>query len=480
MNAHNPDAPEQAHPAVCRYLLDSEALSPDNAQNTDIPETAEQHIIRGDALDVLARLPAESVDLVHTSPPYNINKPYESDLTDRASANVYKEFLSAAINELKRVIRPGGSIFWQTGYTQSERNDSEIVPIDFLSYEFFRSEPNPFILWDRIIWRYWGGHAFTKKFTNKHETVLWFVKAGKEPTFLVDAVREKSKEYDKRNNLWGRNPGNVWEVDRVAYGSTEQTSHIAVFPEEITERIVRACSNPSDLVLDPFSGSGTVAKVAHGLGRRWIGIEISPLYADESCVRVGYQQPSEHESLASELIKRLAFKDKPGKLKLSEVFDRVSLWARSVSVDELQSVLDLDINRVFSDGSGRNQVKREVWMKYDKIMDQPAKGTSVALADELLSNCYKLRQQFNGVTRFRSALTALTTCLDKFIDYSSALPYISRLARQEPSSFELHETELTFLSPSRKVGSSALDLQADDVQDKGGIEETSSQGRLPL
>ncbi len=480
MNSHLPVAPEQAHPAVSRYMLNAEALSSYDAQNESVVKAAERHVICGDALDVLTRFPSESADLVHTSPPYNINKPYESGLTDRTPANEYQEFLSEAINELKRIIRPGGSIFWQTGYTQSETNPSGIVPIDLLSYELFCSEPNPFLLWDRIVWRYWGGHAFTKKFTNKHETVLWFVKPGGEPTFLVDAVREKSKEYDKRNNFWGRNPGNVWEVDRVAYGSSGQTSHIAVFPEEITERIVRSCSKPSDLVLDPFSGSGTVAKVAHGLGRRWIGIEISPLYAHESCVRVGYQQPSEPESLASELIKRLAFHDKLGTLRLSEVFNRVSLWARSVSINELRDVLNTDVNRVFDDGRGRNQVKREVWMKYDKFMDEPSKGDAVALADELLSNCYKLRQQFNGVTRFKSALTALATCLDNFADYSCALTYIAKLAAQEPSSFGLSETNLTLLSPSRKVSHNASHPRPDSFQDKIGIEEAGLQARLPL
>ena len=461
-------------------MLDTEALPSHATQSEAVLNEAEGHIICGDALDVLARFPSESVDLVHTSPPYNIDKPYQSGRIDRASDQEYQEFLTAAINELKRVIKPGGSIFWQTGYTQNQHNLSEIVPIDYLSYELFRSAPDPFLLWDRIIWRYWGGHAFTKKFTNKHETVLWFVKPGEEPTFLVDNVREKSKEYDKRNNLWGRNPGNVWDVDRVAYGSTEQTSHIAVFPEAVTERIVRACSKPSDLVLDPFSGSGTVAKVAHGLGRRWIGIEISSLYTHESCVRVGYQQPSEPESLSSELIKRLAFHDKPGTLRLSEVLNRVSLWTRSVEIDNLRNGLNSDIDRVFSDGSGRNQVKREVWMKYDNIMDETSKGRPVALADELLANCYKLRQQFNGVTRFKSALTALATCLDNFADSSCALPYIVRLARQEPSSFELHEADLTFLSTGRRVSSSVFDLQAADVQGKADIGEANPQGRLLL
>ena len=460
-------------------MLNAEALSSYAPQSEAVAKAAESHIVCGDALAALAKLPSESVDLVHTSPPYNINKPYESDLSDRASSNEYQEFLCAAISELKRVVRPGGSIFWQTGYTQSQENYSEIVPIDLLSYEIFRSAPNHFLLWDRIIWRYWGGHAFTKKFTNKHETVLWFVKPGDEPTFLVDAVREKSKEYDKRNNFWGRNPGNVWEVDRVAYGSSDQTSHIAVFPEEVTERIIRACSKPSDLVLDPFSGSGTVAKVANGLGRRWIGVEISPLYVHESCVRVGYQQPSEPDSLASELIKRLAFRDKPGTLQLSEIFNRISLWAKSVSINELWEALNADVDRVFSDGSGRNLVKREVWMKYDKIMAETSGGNAIVLADELLSSRYKLRHEFNGVTRFKSALTALALCLGNFADDSCAFPYIARLAEQEPSSFELCETGLTFASPGRKADSKAAQLQTDDVQSKAGIEEDNLQARLP-
>ena len=434
----------------------------------------------GDAIDVLSKFPAESVDLVHTSPPYNIDKPYESDRVDRASDDEYQEFLCAAINELKRIIRPGGSIFWQTGYTQSELNRSEIVPIDLLSYDLFRTEPNSLQLWDRIIWRYWGGHAFTKKFTNKHETLLWFVKPGAEPTFLVDAVREKSKEYDRRNNFWGRNPGNVWEVDRVAHGSTEQTSHIAVFPEEISERIVRACSKPGDLVLDPFSGSGTVAKVARGLNRRWIGIEISPLYAYESCVRVGFQQSSVSDTLASELVKRLAFNDKPGTLPLLQVFERLAIWAKRVDLGRLWDVLNQDVEKALSHRDGNSQAKREVWLKYDKLIEKPEVGDAVALADSLLSGCYRLTKQFNGVTRFKTALTALSNCPENIVDYQSAVSYISRIASQEPSSYELLGSQLSLISSHRRVNSLETHPKEDSAEDNNGSGESSHQARLPL
>ena len=221
----------EPHAALTRYLCKPphERLCADKLRSLD------NHIFVGDAIETLSALPDNCIDLVHSSPPYNIDKPYELSISDKSSINDYRTFLEHSIAQLKRVVRPGGSIFWQTGYTQASGSSREIIPIDLLSYEFFRQSPNEVMLWDRIIWRYWGGHAFTKKFTNKHETIMWYVKKGAAPLFSADAVRERAKEYDKRNNFWGRNPGNVWEVDRVAFGTTEQTSHIAVFPEEVID-----------------------------------------------------------------------------------------------------------------------------------------------------------------------------------------------------------------------------------------------------
>ena len=84
-------------------------------------------------------------------PPYNIDRPYEMSSSDKSSGTTYFNFLREVIGQLKRVLRPGGSIFWQTGYTQEGTSSHEIVPIDLLSYEIFRKEPSSLLLWDRII-----------------------------------------------------------------------------------------------------------------------------------------------------------------------------------------------------------------------------------------------------------------------------------------------------------------------------------------
>ena len=435
------------HGSVARYVCNLTGSGPDIARMGEI----ENRILVGDAVNVLATLPDNCVDLVHTSPPYNIDKPYQSNASDKSSLDEYRVFLESSIAQLKRVVRPGGSIFWQTGYTQRDRDSREIMPIDLLSHDFFCHGPNRFALWDRIIWRYWGGHAFTKKFTNKHETVMWYVKEGADPFFSVDAVRERAKEYDKRNNFWGRNPGNVWEVDRVAFGMTEQTSHIAVFPEEVSERIIRACSQPGDMVLDPFAGSGTTLKVARGLGRRWLGIEISPLYSSEAAIRIGYQQPSETDSLASELIKKIGFHGKRGAVRIGDIKDRLLEWTSQIPVRWLQESYQRDVDAVFQVANGRNPIKRDVWAKYDSLLERKGDMSDpVKAADRLLLSCYRLRRHFNGVTRYRSALSAIKEVAESIANDTDGT-YLRVIARQEPSSFKLTEDYIEFISLKRQV-----------------------------
>ncbi len=410
-------------------------------------------IILGDCLQIMKLLPPNSIDLIHTSPPYNIDKQYAESLSDRNELNYYDDFLHKAISEMKRVLRPGGSIFWQTGYTHTESGlDGDILPIDIATYRHFREPPIEMALWDRIIWRYWGGHAFKRKLTNKHETILWYVKPGLAPIFCVDMIREKAKEYDRRNNFWGRNPGNVWEVDRVAYGSTEQTSHIAVFPEEISEKIIRACTNPDDLVLDPFCGSGTVPKVARSLARRWVGIEISPVYVRESAKRIGFQQPSELGSLISELIKWTAFGNKPGLLDVSAIIQALDVWKSGVDVGSIAEQFDIDVSDALGTGHTSANRKRAIWAKYDDLLKSSPSRHPVLLADRLLMRCYKNRRNLNGVNRYKSALELVGMAVDALDESGAATQErITNIALEESSSFQVSGSSVCLVSVDRKI-----------------------------
>jgi adenine-specific DNA-methyltransferase len=403
-------------------------------------------IIHGDCTEVLAQNSFPLVDLVHTSPPYNIDKPYQ-EYTDKLHLKDYSRFVSRVAGLISQKMRIGASLFWQTGYTQASPNSDEINPIDVLTFPLFKE--NGFYLKDRIIWRYYGGMSFKSKFKNQHETILWFVKGDPEdstvqPYFDIDAVRERSREHDPRNNLLGRNPGNVWEVDRVAYGSIEQTSHIAVFPEQITERIIRACSKPGDVILDPFLGSGTVAKVAKSLGRSYLGIELSKGYYAESVRRLGYQQFGEVDTVLSELLKKFLVRSgfrasredcrfyfrqflraRPTNIEL-----RISQWCRHfTSVDDVPK-----------------REKPKLWAMGDAFVESLAsmptghQGPLSSIAVAYLTS-YKLATCFNGL-RLALVSNRLLQEIEPLLSSDRKMDcMLDRIVEGGPSSYGVEQTQ---------------------------------------
>jgi adenine-specific DNA-methyltransferase len=415
-------------------------------------------IIHGDALDVLAAEGVPPVDLVHTSPPYNIDRPYQ-EFTDRLHLDDYLTFVSRIAALLFRRMRPGASLFWQTGYTQASPGSDEINPIDVLTFPLFQRQG--FYLKDRIVWRYFGGMAFKAKFKNQHETILWYVKGDPEdsttrPVFNVDEVREASREYDPRNNLLGRNPGNVWEVDRVAFGSTEQTSHIAVFPEEVTERIVRACSRPGDLVLDPFTGSGTVAKVAKGLGRHYLGVEISAAYHREAVRRIGFQQFGEAATILSELVK-LYLATGRGRATFDECAQGLIDMGRAKPSDGERRLAGY-AEQVDGGSDVPKAGKAKLWAFADAFVEQlgdrPAANRGL-LANVMMAylRSYKLAKWFNGL---RLALIARRLCgqlTPHLQEIDRTVAMVRAIVAAEPSSYELRKggTMVEITSAARRV-----------------------------
>lgn len=403
----------------------------------------------GDCRKLLPRVEPGTVRLIHTSPPYNIGRPYNA-YEDSRPVREYIAFIREVIEGCYRALQPGGSLFWQTGYTSDSDSAEFIYPVDHLTFDTFLEAG--FRLKDRLIWRYYGGMAFKRKFTNKHETILWWVKPGAEVHFDVFPVREKSKEYDARNNLFGRNPGNVWEVDRVAYGSTEQTSHIAVFPEEISDRIVLAASNEGDICLDPFSGSGTFSKMAKSRGRRFIGFEIDPGYVTESKARLDFCQDNEFDNVLSQIIKGNIFQGKTKSLRSSDIAEdltRILHMPGRIGTQLQADENQLDALRNFRENGLTKSDKTTLWKSLDAFFAGNGTTAPFGIVDAGYTGFFKLHRVYNGVMRMALALR----WLDAFnrIGAEDLTAHLAAVARNEPGSYTLRGESVTLKSAARIV-----------------------------
>lgn len=248
----------------------------------------------GDCIDLLRRLPDESVDLVITSPPYCIGKAYEDPHND---IKTFRTQHTNIFDELYRVVKPGGSVCWQVGYHIS---DKCVIPLDCIVYDIFTSlsedREYPFTLRNRIIWTFGHGLNSTKRFSGRHETIMWFTK-GEQTMFNLDDVRVPQKYPGKRSykgpnkgklsgNPLGKNPSDVWDIPNVKALHIEKTEHPCQFPVAIPQRLIKALTEPGALILDPFMGSGTTGVAALIEGRRFAGAELVKEYYDISTERL--------------------------------------------------------------------------------------------------------------------------------------------------------------------------------------------------
>jgi len=240
-----------------------------------------------DNLEFLATLPPESVQLIVTSPPYNIGKAYER----RTDLNRYIAEQRKVIAECVRVLRPGGSICWQVG---NHVDDGEIFPLDSLLYPVFKALGLK--LRNRIIWHFGHGLHCSRRFSGRYEVILWFTK-GDEYLFNLDAVRVPSKYPNKKHfkgpkvgqlsgNPLGKNPSDVWEIPNVKSNHVEKTIHPCQFPVELVERLVLALSNKEDVVFDPYMGVGSTVVAALKHDRIGYGCDVVPQYVDVAWQRV--------------------------------------------------------------------------------------------------------------------------------------------------------------------------------------------------
>lgn len=247
----------------------------------------------GDCSKLLKTLPDESVDLIITSPPYCIGKAYEDPHDD---IETFKNQHRTIFPDLYRVLKPGGSICWQVGYHIS---NSHCIPLDYFVYDIFVNEsinnPLPLKLRNRIIWTFGHGLNSSKRFSGRHELILWFTK-GDDYFFNLDNVRVPQKYPGKRSfkgpnigelsgNILGKNPADVWRTDidvwdipNVKAQHVEKTEHPCQFPVAIPRRLIKALVPQGGLVLDPFAGVGTSGVAAVLENSRFVGSELIPRY----------------------------------------------------------------------------------------------------------------------------------------------------------------------------------------------------------
>lgn len=242
----------------------------------------------GDVEDLLAALPVEPLlDLVVTSPPYNLGKVYEK----RRALEEYLAWQARIIDQIVPRVRETGSICWQVG---NFVDNGQIVPLDIELAPIFRR--HGLSLRNRIVWHFGHGLHNRRRFSGRYEVVLWYTK-GDDYIFNLDAVRIPAKYPGKRHfkgpkvgqlssNPLGKNPEDVWEIPNVKSNHIEKTNHPCQFPVGLIERLVLALTNRGGLVLDPFAGVGSAGVAAAIHGRRFWGAEIDRGYVKTAADRI--------------------------------------------------------------------------------------------------------------------------------------------------------------------------------------------------
>jgi adenine-specific DNA-methyltransferase len=236
-------------------------------------------VFEGDCIELLKNIPNNSMQLIVTSPPYNLGKEYERKLKPEEYFDQQKK----VITECARVLKNTGSICWQVG---NFVDSSSIIPIDTILYPIFRDLG--FKLRNRIVWHFEHGLHASKRFSGRYETILWFTKT-EDYVFNLDPIRVPQKYPGKKyfkgpkkgqysSNPLGKNPGDLWIFPNVKSNHVEKTIHPCQFPVELVDRIVLSMTKKDDWVLDPFLGVGTTIVSAVRNNRRGAGAEVIKKY----------------------------------------------------------------------------------------------------------------------------------------------------------------------------------------------------------
>jgi modification methylase len=245
--------------------------------NTAKPELPLERVLEGDCVKVLATLPEKSVDLIFADPPYNLQLQqalYRPNMTkvdavdddwDRfGSFAEYDAFTRAWLGACRRVLKDAGTLWVIGSYHNIHRVGAILQDLDYWilnDVAWVKSNPMP--------------NFKGVRFTNAHETLIWAQKKrGARYTFNYHAAKSLNDDLQMRSD-WNLPLCTGKERLKTAGG---RKAHPTQKPEALLYRVILTTSNPGDVVLDPFFGTGTTGAVAKKLRRHWIGIEKEPGY----------------------------------------------------------------------------------------------------------------------------------------------------------------------------------------------------------
>ncbi len=234
--------------------------------------------INGDFFEIIEKIPNGTIDLLIVDPPYDLNKNFHGNKFKKIGYDKYFEYTESWIKAVKPKLKNTASIYvccdWKSSISIGKIIDDN------------------FILRNRITWSRDKGRGAKNNWKNSMEDV-YYATVSDEFTFNLSAVKVLKKvlapykengvpkdwEQTKDGKFRKTCPSNFWDDISIPYWSMpENTAHPTQKPEKLIAKLILASSNVGDVVLDPFSGSGTTGVVAKKLGRNYIDIELNPLY----------------------------------------------------------------------------------------------------------------------------------------------------------------------------------------------------------
>lgn len=246
----------------------------------DVTGFSDGALFTGDSIEWMKTINDESIDMVFADPPYNIKK---ADWDDFGSQERYIEWSMRWIEQASRILKPTGSLY-ACGFSEI------LADLKHPSMRYFSS-----CRW--LVWFYRNKANLGKDWGRSHESILHLRKKdfghinyddvripyGKHTLKYPDHPQADSSQYGRKGSHWtpnplGAKPKDVVEIPTTCNGMNEKTPHPTQKPEELLRKLILASSSEGDLVLDPFSGSGTTAVVASQLHRQWLACDENPEY----------------------------------------------------------------------------------------------------------------------------------------------------------------------------------------------------------